>query len=59
MPYLPREIYTFYYARKNLPVDNICLAYATIKKFNSSETVRYLLPNTLSYNITKGSNAVN
>ena len=59
MPYLPRDIYTVYYARKNLPVDNIDLAYATIKKFNSSETVRDLLYNTLSCNITKGNNALN
>ena len=47
MSSLPRELYTVYYDRKNLPVDNIDLAYTTIKKFNSNETVRHLLSNTL------------
>ena len=59
MSYLRRELHTVYYDRKNLPVDNIYLAYATIKKLNCSDTVRDLRRNTLSNNITKGNNALN
>ena len=38
-----REIYTVYYDAKNLPVDNLDVAYATIKNWDCQEPVRLLL----------------
>ena len=45
-----REIYTVYYDTKNLPVDNLDIAYATIKNWDSKEPVRLLLSVYLFYN---------
>ena len=45
-----REIYTVYYDTKNLPVDNLDIAYATIKNWDSQELVRLLLSVYLFYN---------
>ena len=45
-----REIYTVYYDTKNLPVDNLDIAYATIKNWDSQEPVRLLLSVYFFYN---------
>ena len=45
-----REIYTVYYDTKNLPVDNLDIAYATIKNWDCQEPVRLLLSVYLFYN---------
>ena len=38
-----REIHTVYYDEKNLPVDNLDVAYTTIKNWDCNEPVRHLL----------------
>ena len=40
MSSLPRELYTVYYDEKNLPFDNLNVAYTTIKRSNSNDAVR-------------------
>ena len=40
MSSLPRELYTVYYDEKNLPFDNLNVAYTTIRKSSSNEAVR-------------------
>ena len=41
-----REIHTVYYDEKNLPVDNLDVAYTTIKNWDCNEPVRHLITNT-------------